>query len=208
MKKLLWIGENDTSYLIDMEDIVYKVDLSCETVYMFPSLEVNKENEEFLNKLLPKLIEANDYYELQDIPELEGVEIKVAGDSEEDRDILCYFTHSKNIGNLTDCETFKVYKYWDGSNYKEIYYDDELFTEYKLEINEDSKENLDTWDGNNHSFRGKFNHGALYKITEIDGVKEDNRYLLETWSQWQGSTSSGEILTIEQAEKVRKEAEK
>jgi len=111
----------------------------------------------------------------------------------------------KEIFNLLDCEVQKVYKYWDGSNFREVWFDDTFMTEYELVIDNDNSTNLDTWDGSNYYFRSKFNHGLLYPIIEIDGEKVEGEYLLEQYTQYQGDIPTGEIIDAEEAEELRKE---
>ena len=202
MKKvLLWEDESRFQYeeknlclLINPEDIEQKIDLSNEKVYMFPELEPTEENEKMLESLLPQLNECEDYYEIQEIPELEGMAVELADDSETSKHILCYFSESKNIGYLDDCESVPVYGYHNGSNWKEIWFNDAFMTEYEVIYDNEQMANLDEWDGDNWSYKGRFNHGRKYPIIEIDGEKVVGKYLIEEWSQWQGSLPTGEIV--------------
>jgi len=185
--------EEGVCLLVEPDDIVQKIDLSFEHVYMFPELEPTEENEIFLNSLLPKLKECKDYYEIIDLPELTGITVEQAGDNEEAKHILCYFEESENIGYLDECESIPVYVYWDGSNWKEKWQDPSI-TETEIVYDETKEENLDEWDGNNWIYKRRFNHGRKYPIIEINGEKVKNKYLIIEWSQYQGSLPKGKIV--------------
>lgn len=216
-KMILWTGgprfqefpENESEgILISPKNIAQKVDLSGESVFMFTCLEPTPGNEKMLNDILPQLIACKtDYYKITALEALAGITVECAGDSEEARDILCYFQESKNIASLAECPTVSVYDYHDGSNWEEIWFDDATMTETEIVYDNETEENLDQHDGSNWSFRGRFNHGRIYPVVEVDYKKVTDTYLLHTWSQYQGSLPSGEIISAEKRQELLAELE-
>jgi len=219
MKKvLLWTDETkfeeekNVALVINPDQVVQKVDLSCKAVYLFEGLEVTAENKEKLDDLLPQLNECDGVYDVQNIINsvFDHVDVQVAEDSEMVRDILCYFEESQTISNLSDCDVVFVvfvYEYWDGSNWKEIWFNDAYMAEYEVIYDEENTENLDRWDGSNCSFRGRFNHGLLHPIVKIDDEEVENQFLFEQYTQYQGDIPTAEIIDAETATELREEVE-
>jgi len=110
-------------------------------------------------------------------------------DTPEIEDVLAFT--GNEFHNLNDCETFKQYKYWDGSNWKLLWNTEGSSI---LTISNNSV-TLDEWDGNNFITGGIGGHLDVHRIIEIDEEKQDNLYLFYYYSQWQGSLSVGEIVT-------------
>lgn len=99
--------------------------------------------------------------------------------------------------NIEDCETVKVYEWWDGSNFKTEVLEGEA-TETIVEITNKFVD-LDEWDGQNWTTGGTGLHQYLYKIIAIDDEPVDTpHFLLEYSSQWQGSHHYAEILTLDE----------
>lgn len=109
---------------------------------------------------------------------------------------IAFDLESKEFFNLMDCETVKVYEWWDGSNFitEEL---SEADTEKIVEITDDYVD-LDEMEGNNFVTEGLGLHQRLYKIISIDGELAKDKYLLNRWSEWQGDHETGEILTLDE----------
>jgi hypothetical protein len=113
---------------------------------------------------------------------------------------LCYDIYNREFFNLNDVETCQVYTWWDGHNWKNEFGDDESVTVTKITV-EDESVSLDEWDGNNFTCGGTGLHQRYFKIIELDDEPVENMYLLEYWSQWQGSHDTAEVLTKDELDK-------
>jgi len=198
--------------LLKPEDIKEKVDFFECRAYLFPGLEPTEENRKRLEKMLPELEACEEAYVREMLMEARGLEYTLADDSEEvpAADMLVYFTgdygNMPSISLMSDLISWRVYEYWDGSNWKEIRFDDSYMEEIEVEYAEDREEDLDQWDGSNFYFRQKFQHGRLYPITKIDGKEVTGKYLLHIWTQYQGDVDEGHIIDEEEAQNLLKEA--
>ena len=220
MKKkeiILWKLVGDDYYIVidpdeEMRNITKKISFFETTAYMFdPDIDIN---------LLKKcLIEYKNREEddllFGDILDKYGINYEIADDSEFfDPDVVLCFPEDDDIDyaicTMDDlCDSIvSVFRYWDGSNMQEIWFDVCGDEEVKIVIDQDSKINLDQWDGSNWMFKCRFNHGSLYRIIEIDDepIKEE-KWLLWEWSQCQGALDTGQILNKEEAKKLIDEVE-
>lgn len=94
-------------------------------------------------------------------------------------------------------DTFPVYTWWDGSNWKQIERPDEYGEVTELEYDEDEEECLDEWDGNNYTSGHVGVHHYMVRMGE-------DRVLMIYRSQWQGDHTTAEILTDAQYAEYRK----
>lgn len=195
-RKYILFEQPGRTLVLDPEDIVQKVDLSLENVYI---LHVSVEEAE---KLLPPGLSPS---EVEDILTEKGIDFRPAGDSVCINAGTLYFCgDGGGVADAEDCISVPVYQYWDGANWREIWLEEVDLTEVVVE--EDSSESLDRWDGQNWSFGGRFAHADLHKVVSIDGESvHEEKYLLTTWTQWQGDIPHGRIVSAEEAEKLRGE---
>ena len=216
MKKkeiILWRLVGDDYYIvIDPNDITKKVSFFETTAYMFdPDIDIN-----LLKKCLIEYKNREDDLSFGDILDKYGINYEIADDSEFfDPDAVLCFPDDDDVDyaictmdDLCEDDIVSVFRYWDGSNMQEIWFDVCGDEEVKIVIDQDSKINLDQWDGSNWMFKRRFNHGSLYIIIEIDDepIKEE-KWLLWEWSQCQGALDTGQILNKEEAKKLIDEVE-
>lgn len=107
--------------------------------------------------------------------------------------VLAYDQESASFYIPAHAERIRVYGYWDGSNWREIAADD-TFTVTEVECSE-NKVSLDEWDGSNLSTGGRFNHQYVRKIHKMDDDPVEDKYLLVSYTDWQGSLPEGTILS-------------
>ena len=92
-----------------------------------------------------------------------------------------------------EVEEEKIYRYWDGRNWKTILCDNET----KIVISDDYV-NLDEWDGRNFVTGGVGRHEKVYKVYEVDGEKVDDKFMVLFSSQWQGDHDLAELMDIDE----------
>lgn len=203
---LLWKSDyrnEDNAIMIDSSEVSSKISLSNDTVYLFTGMDVNPENEVLLNSLVVEYKNSCDYGSFSDLLCEKEISYEFASDVESPRDILCYSVEDNSVGNLGDYETQKSYEYFDeGSNLKQLWLDESM-TETIVEYDDEKGVDLDELDENtNWYYITKFNHAKKYPILAIDGEPETDKYLIEEWSQYQGSHTTGQIVdadwTVEQ----------
>ena len=213
MKKIIWERPEyqGGNVLLKPEDIKEKVDFSESRAYLFPGLEPTEENKKRLEKMLPELEACSQAYVRELLMEARGLEYTLADDCEEvpAADMLVYFTGDYDIPSIclmSNLISYQAYDYWDGSNWKEVRFDECYMDEIEVEYAEDRGEALDQWDGSNFYFRQKFQHGRLYPVKKIDGKEVTGKYLLHIWTQYQGDVDEGHIIDEEEAQNLLKEA--
>lgn len=82
-------------------------------------------------------------------------------------------------------EQFDYYVYWNGQNHKVLYLElDDKPIEFDGEYYD-----LNRWDGRNLNCGGSFNHARIYA--------HEKGYVLNTFSDWQGSLSYATLITTE-----------
>ena len=196
-KLIINIGgyEGDAGYLIDpdeVENVVSFIDYSVATI------NTDVSNIEKLNELIKQSnTKLEDYEDLEEFLENNGfeLEVKQIADVSIQKEQLCFDFQEQKFFNLADCETEKSYQYWDGSNYKRIWIDNE--TNVKMT---DNRICLDEWNGNNSITGGTGLHQYVYKAIEVDCEEVEDTYVVVYNSQWQGSHDMAEIMTIEEVE--------
>jgi len=200
MKKVLW--ENDLrSIIIEEGEIEEKVCMRNEDYIIAEGLTSENVDEKELTKNFLEWKEKKeeldiDEYSIKEFMKTQGfdVDVRYCYDFEEYRDCIIWDKYNNEFGNILDFETVKTYEHLNSQTNWETIELTEWDTETELEVDEDSREDLDIWDGNNWNTGGFPNHEAFYKITEKDGEKVEDEYLLLRWDQYQGTFTEGEIM--------------
>lgn len=206
-KAMIWL-EDDINpelagvyYIVPAEDVEEKIDLFNCYCYKFPTVK----NEVELLKLIPGIKDFDDKYDLEAYMNENNIEYEMTCDAEIPDDVVCYDYHLKEIFNLNDCDTTLVYEYWDGRNFKEIWFNENISPTEIVYGGEPI--DIDQWDGNNFYFKHKFNHGIVYKLIEFDGEKaDDNEYILYEYTQYQGNIPTMTFITEKEKDKLAEEA--
>jgi hypothetical protein len=195
LEKVLWKNDfNSFAFLIDKKKVEERAWVSDQTL-IIENVEANIAD---LQKQLSEMDEnIQDVYEMKDFLKsigYENAEVSSADEFPAIENKLAFDCYEQQFFNLADAESIKVYEWWDGSNFRTFVLDENT-TETKLVITE-SYVDLDEWDGRNHVTGGIGEHERIYKVLEIDGqdVSDKDVFLLNEWSQWQGSHETGEIL--------------
>lgn len=191
MKKALIETHNNYTLLIDLDDIEEKV--YTDGIMAIRGIKPTKELIDELNKQIEGYMS---YHELENFLEKQGFdnfEIDEIGPFCDPEPLLIYDYNIYEFYNLADCETEQVYEWMEGTNKKtEII---ESVTE--IVVDEDYV-SLDAWDGSNFTFNNDIGrHARVYKVIESD-YGDDDLYLIEYWSQWQGEHATGEVKSREE----------
>jgi hypothetical protein len=209
MKKYqIWERENwgwqERGILIPAEEITDMVYAENESWYQIEGITENVDAlVERLTAAYLAAVDADEDFEIADNDDLErflqdtGIEfgnISFVPDFAQPENVLCYDMYHREFFNLSSIEIYPVYRWWDGSNWKHVFGDDESVTVTEITV-EDESTSLDEWDGNNMTCGGKGLHQQYYKVLELDGQSVQDMYLLEYWSQWQGDHATAEVLT-------------
>lgn len=132
-----------------------------------------------------------------DFLDTEGITYEDIGDR--------FYTPEGNIVFVCDefmsedmLDTFPVYTWWDGSNWKQAERPDEYGEITELEYEEGAEECLDEWDGSNYTSGYVGIHHYMVRLSK-------DRVLMIYRSQWQGDHTGAEILTDAQYAEYRKE---
>ena len=199
LEKALWKNDfYNEAFLIDKGEIEERAWISDQTL-IIENVEADIED---LQKQLSGMDEnIQDVYEMEDFLKsisFENAEVSSADEFPSKENKLAFDCLEQQFFYLNDAETIKVYEWWDGSNFRTFVLDENT-TETELVITE-SYVNLDEWDGKNHVTGGIGEHERIYKVLEIDGenVQDKDIFLLNNWSQWQGSHETGEIMDLDE----------
>jgi len=209
MKKVLW--ENDVqSIIIPPEEIEEKVCMLNEDYIIAEGLTSEDVDEKELTKNFLEWKEKKekeekeeldiDEYLIEEFLKSQGfdVDVRYCEDFEEYKDNVLWDKYNNEFGNISDFETVKTYEHLNSqTNWETIALDENWDTEIELEVDEDSKQSLDIWDGHNFQTGGFPNHEYFYKILEKDGEKVEDEFLLVCYDQYQGSLVAGIILDKE-----------
>ncbi|MHC0036897.1 hypothetical protein [Pseudoneobacillus sp. C159] len=164
-------------------------------------IDVNSINTEKLKKQLEKYGDSQEdfdkdtYYGIEQFLHHLGyndLEIRYSKETMPSDDVLMYDMYNDEFYNLKDGYEVRLYRWMKGTNLEVIY--DEVSIETSLIVSEESV-CLDVWDGRNYSTGSQFEHEKVYKIFEVDGIKVEDMYLVEHWSQWQGTHTEGIIMS-------------
>jgi len=99
----------------------------------------------------------------------------------------------EDVEVCNEVEEEKIYRYWDGSNWKTVL----CYNETEIVISDDYV-NLDEWDGRNFVTGGVGRHEKVYKVYEVDGEKVDDKFMVLFSSQWQGDHDLAELMDIDE----------
>lgn len=183
---------NGATLLIDMDEIQEKV-YTDEAMIGIKGIEPSKELIEKLNTAAEGRMnweELEKFLEEQGFENIEMEQLDYYADKEE---LLIYDMNIYEFYNLNDVETVQVYEWMAGTN-REI---EEIAELTEVVVDEDYV-SLDTWDGSNFTFNNDVGrHARVYKVIESD-YGDDNLYLVEYWSQWQGEHATGEVKSREE----------
>jgi len=181
-------------FLIDKTKIESRAWVNDQTIIID---NVNDGAEELQKKLNESSAKIRDVYEMKEFLEkigFENPEVTAADDFPEISEKIAFDVYEQEFFNLADSMTISVYEWLDGNNWKTVIIDDNTDT-ISIVIS-DQYVDLDEWDGRNMVTGGIGEHQRIYKILEIDGedVRNKNMFLLNKWSQWEGTHETGEIL--------------
>ena len=205
MKKVIW--ENDVkSILIEPEEIEEKICMLNEDYIIAEGLTSEDVDEKELTKNFLEWKEKKeeldiDEYSIEEFMKTQGfnVDVRYCYDFEEYKDCILWDKYNNEFGNILDFETVKTCEHLNSqTNWETIMLDENWDTEIELEVDEDSKQSLDLWDGHNFQTGGFPNHQYFYKILEKDGEKVEDEFLLVCYDQYQGSLVAGIILDKEE----------
>lgn len=206
-KAIIWEVQNQdpevdaTQYhIVDPEDITELTDFTNCCCYRFPGIKAEDE----LLQAIPDLKEIDDYDELEGAFDDAGIEYEMLPDTVVDESVICYDYHEKTIFNLSNCNFVPVFEYWDGSNHKQIWLDDE--NPPQEIVYSDDYIDLDKWDGSNFYFRHKFRHGRIHRLIEIDGEPVENEFILYEYTQYQDDIPVIAFISETEKEKLFKES--
>lgn len=195
LEKVLWSdGYSDEAFLIDKEEVEERACVDEQTLI----IENIKADIGDLQKRVDEWDEKiNEAWEMEEFLESIGfaeAEVSWAKEYPEIEETLAFDCWEQDFFYLTDCATIKVYEWWDGSNWQTLVLDENT-SETEIVISE-AYVDLDEWDGRNYVTGGMGEHQRIYKVIEMDGenVRDKDIFLLNKWSQWEGSHETGEIL--------------
>ncbi|HHW90641.1 MAG TPA: hypothetical protein GX745_07065 [Clostridiales bacterium] len=199
-KMVIWEMEDDRNYYFEASEIETVIDFTNQCIYKIDGISVGEIDR--LNEALKNVVERPaDEYELEDFLKEQGYsdfEIRMLPDLvdyDETNPYVCYdCSYDYDFFNILHCDTFEIYRWWDGSNWQTVFCPDGGAME--ITIDENSQNCLDEWDGSNWWSGSKFCHEYVYDVLEIDGEKPaEPTFLVEYSSQWQNSHPSAEVMT-------------
>lgn len=217
MKKyMIWENpyreENEGGMLITAKKVEKAIDLVADRVYLIEGVDPDRAEE--LNAKAQELdVRVWSEYDIQEILEaagvdLNGVYIRTAADYEDPDDILAYSTEVGYFGSLADYDTTRIYRWWDGRNWKVESEPEGVGYETEVVLS-DSYVDLDEWDGRNHVTGGMGNHARVYRVMELDGeVPTEPTFLLNLWFQWQGVHQTGRVVTLDEIPDILRELDR
>lgn len=201
LEKVLWSdGYSDEAFLIDKEEVEERACVGDQTLI----IENIKADIEDLQKRVDEWDEEiTETWEMEEFLESIGfaeAEVSWAKEFPEIEKTLAFDCWEQDFFYLNDCATIKVYEWYKwrgGSNWQtlETLVLDENTSETEIVISE-AYVDLDEWDGRNYVTGGMGEHQRIYKVLEMDGENVQNKdiFLLNKWSQWEGSHETGKIL--------------
>lgn len=207
LEKVLWKNDMlDGALLIDKKDIVEKAWVGNYTLIIDNiSVDEIEHLQEQLSVIDQKLLDVYDMEEFLKRLDFENAKASSVEEFPTIENKLAFDCYTQKFFNIADVEPIKIYEWWDGNNFKTFALDENT-TETELIITDDFID-LDEWDGRNFATGRIGNHERLYRILEIDGqdVSHENVFLLNRWSQWQGSHETGEIMDLDEVRRYLKE---
>ncbi|WP_332237980.1 hypothetical protein [Sporolactobacillus sp. KGMB 08714] len=198
-------GEHALGHLLIAEKDIEPQYVLGEQAWLFPEIDVTKVNTEKLGEayqrfksqqieydLIDKL---HEFFETQGYPAVEP-ESAPAYMEKETSDQLVFDAANDTFFALSDAEIVETYRQFDSGRNEEIIERPPDFAEEIVEVSDDFV-NLDEWNGSDWQTGGVGEHERAYKVLTRNGqLAEDEDYLLEKWSQWQGEDTRGKVLSL------------
>lgn len=207
MKKAyeIWFAEDraETGMLIPVSEIEQKVATFGDSVYRLEEPATDERIAE-LNRMIENWAKENNFHwsrqsDVEEFFEENGIEYKVHSDD--------YYVPSGQIVfcqgefcNENYFDTFAIYTWWDGSNWKDEARPEpsaEGFFE-EVEFDESDEECLDEWDGSNYTNGSTGRHDYVVRLG-------DDRNLMIYRSQWQGEHTEAHIMNDAEYAEYREE---
>lgn len=204
MKKMrLWDWKEDwegnaKNMLIDDAEIEERVYVGDSTVAL---IETDASIEE-LQAAIDKYFEDNIDDHILNIIEdaFDEAEIKYHIEYKSDYvDVQDVIVWDGEFTKLMDWERDQTYEWFDGKNWVVTSLDPSHEVETVIEIF-DEYVNLDEWNGSSQSTGGNGLHQRVYRVYTVDGEEVSDTYLIEYWSQWQGSHATAELMDSRELE--------
>ena len=203
--KVLWnghYGDEEQALLIDAKEIEKVASINEDETFVINNVDMDEEQlTQQLKEYMETSEEKDEDFDAQSTEDIESflhslgfehAEVNYCEKYPERKDQLVYDLYNNVFTNLSYCDELKIYRYHDGSNWQTIELLDHM-TETVLEVTDDYV-NLDEWDGRNHTTGGIGEHQYIYKVITVDEKEVEDTYLLNSWSQWQGSHETGQLL--------------
>ena len=203
----IWFAKDyaETGMLIPVEEIEQKIATFGDATLYRLDEEATEERIEELNDLVNEYAKENEDFHWSRRSDVEEFleENEISYDIESDN----YYTPNGKIvycqgefNNEDYFDTFAIYTWWDGSNWKDIERpepSDEGYYE-EVEFDDDDEECLDEWDGNNYTSGSIGRHHYVVRLG-------DDRNLMIYRSQWEREHTEAQIMTDSEYADYRKE---
>jgi hypothetical protein len=163
----------------------------------------------FLSKLNDALnsnpeVEVDSEISIKDFLDSQGIECKPEDITHQsgwipNRNRLYYDVDNREFFTLDEYDLVPVYQYWNGSNWIFVECGEDI-TVTEVTVEDETCNNLDTWDGNNWNTGSNGLHQDVFRVLELDGETVKDTFLLRHWSQWQGDHDMGQVMTAAELE--------
>lgn len=194
-KYQVWVpyhNEDGFGMLIEDSKVESKICTLGWSVYKVTGVKCTSDNIDKLNNALEQYMNDEDvrritYDMIEEVLEIAFPEASLSSfdDYENIRHTIAWDGNDNKFFDFDDCNELDVYHWWDGSNWKTLCADD-MEDIIEVEVDEDEYD-IDEWDGSNHA-----------GFQEIVDPKDDKKYLLWTYSQYQGTHQQGKLVTREE----------
>ena len=202
----IWFADDraETGMLIPTDEIEQKISTFGDAAVYRLDEAATDERIAGLMELLEKYVQENDFHwsrqsDVEDFFEEHGIGYETHSDDyylPEGKIVFCQGT----FWNEDIFDTFAIYKWWDGSNWKDVERpepsDDGCYEE--IEFDDADEKCLDEWDGSNYTNGSTGRHDYVVRLGE-------NRNLVIYRSQWQGEHEQAQIMTDAEYAVYRKE---
>lgn len=199
----IWFADDraETGMLIPVDEIEQKIPTFGDAcVYRLDEAATDERIAE-INGLLKDWVAEHEFkwYRQSDVEEFleeNGIAFEVKSDDYYTPDGKIVYCQGE-FGNEDYYDTFAVYTWWDGSNWKDEQRPDEYGSVEEVEFDEADENCLDTWNGSNYQSGGTGMHDYMVRLG-------DGRILMIYRSQWQGDHTEATIFTDEEYAIYRK----
>ncbi len=202
----IWFAEDraETGMLIPADEIEQKIATFGDAAVYRLDEAATDERIAGLMELLEKYVQENDFHwsrqsDIEDFFEEHGIGYETHSDDyylPEGKIVFC----QGEFWNEDIFDTFAIYKWWDGSNWKDVERpepsDDGYFEE--VEYDEQDEKCLDEWDGNNYTSGSTGRHHYVVRLGE-------DKNLMIYRSQWQGEHEQAQIMNDAEYAEYRKD---